>query len=156
MFRLAIALIVSLVLSACASAPPGEPGGGAGAGEKPLDTEGVIEHGVSNEAVAMLWAEAEDARAEGDTQGAIRAIERALEVDPEDPVLWSRLAELRLQAGEVEAAEKLAARSNSLSSGQRLLRYRNWLIIEAARREQGDDDGADAARAEAERVRGGR
>ncbi|MDZ7748688.1 MAG: tetratricopeptide repeat protein [Halofilum sp. (in: g-proteobacteria)] len=122
----------------------------------PLDTEGVVEHGIDNEAVAMLWDQAEQARAEGDTDAAIRAIERALDVDPDDAVLWSRLAELRLQTGEARVAENLATRSNSLAAGQRLLRYRNWLIIEAARQQQGDEQGADAARAEIERLRAGR
>lgn len=151
--RTSIALLAVLLPAACAMVPEREPD--RVAVEQPLDPGGVVEHGVDNEAIARLWAQAEQARAGGETDRAIQAIERAVDVDPEDPVLWSRLAELRLHAGAAAAAEDLAARSNALAPGHRLLRYRNWLIIEAARRAQGDEAGADAARARLERLRAG-
>lgn len=150
-----IPLLALLLLGGCVTVPPDESKRESATAEKPFDPKGVVEHGVDNKVIAMLWRQAEDARAEGDTDAAIRAIERAVDVEPDDAVLWSRLAELRLHAGQAAMAEELAMRSNSLTSGNRLLRYRNWLIIEAARREQGDEEGSDAARTELERLRGG-
>lgn len=153
--RVSTAMLAALLLAACATTP--EPEREAAAREQSLDPRSVVEHGVDNEAVVALWQRAEEAGAEGETAAAIAAIERALEMTPDDPVLLSRLAELRLQAGGASAAEHLAVRSNSLASGEhRLLLYRNWLIIEAARRRQGDGEGADAARTEIERLRAGR
>lgn len=150
--RAPVALLAALLLGACAATPG--PEREAAAREQSLDPRGVVEHGVDNEAIVALWQRAREAGAEGDTDAAIAAIERALELAPDDAVLWSRLAELRLHAGGAAAAEELAVRSNGLASdGQRLLRYRNWLIIEAARRAQGDGAGADAARTEIERLR---
>lgn len=153
--RTSIALLAVLLPAACAMAPEGEPDRETAAVEQALDPGEVIEHGVDNEAIALLWAQAEEARADGDMERAIQAIERAVDVEPGDPVLWSRLAELRLHAGAAATAEDLAARSSSMAPDHRLLRYRNWLIIEAARRAQGDEAGADAARARLERLRAG-
>lgn len=151
-----IPLLALLLLGGCVTVPPDESKReSATTVEKPFDPQGVVEHGVDNRVIAMLWRQAEEARAEGDMDAAIRAIERTVDVEPDDAVLWSRLAELRLQAGQAAMAEELAMRSNSLTSGNRLLRYRNWLIIEAARREQGDQEGSDAARTELERLREG-
>lgn len=146
-------LLAALLLAACATVPAREPDRGAPVVAQALDPGAVVEHGVDNEVIALLWGQAEEALADGETERAIHAIERALEVDPDDAVLWSRLAELQLRAGAATAAEDLAARSNSMAPGNRLLRYRNWLIIEAARRAQGNEPGADAARGQVERLR---
>lgn len=150
-----IVLLAALLPAACAVTPEPRSDPEGTTAKAPLDPGGVVEHAVGNKAVALLWQQAEQARADGDTGAAIRALERAVEVTPGDAVLWSRLAELRLRAGEAGAAESLAARSNSMAPERRLLRFRNWLIIEAARRAQGDEQGADAARAEIERLRAG-
>lgn len=147
-------LFMLLVPAGCAVAPDRESSDETATLQGPLDPGAVVEYRVSNKAIALLWQQAEDARAKDDMDAAIRAIERAVDVAPDDPVLLSRLAELRLQAGEAAMAEKLAMRSNTLTSENRLLSYRNWLIIEAARRKQGDQEGSDTARAEIERLRG--
>lgn len=163
-------LTTVLVLAACATAPerepdaadpeavdPGtvDPGTVEPADEEPVADDGSIRHTVDNEAVALLWEQAEEARANDEPRSAIGALERALRVAPEDPVLWSRLAELQLEQGEHGVAENFAARSNSLAQAHRRLRYRNWLIIAAAREYRGDEAGARAARAEADRLRDG-
>ncbi len=103
----------------------------------------------------MLWDQAEEARRENRTGDAIEALERALRVAPEDPVLWSRLAEMRLRQEDFAVAENLAAKSNALAGDQRLLRYRNWLLIAEARKRRGDEEGAREASEKAEGLRGG-
>lgn len=159
-----------LLLAACATGPErdpdaDDPDADAPAADEPdtveptddgpIDADGSIRHTVDNEAVALLWEQAEEARANDEPRSAISALERALRVAPEDPVLWSRLAELQLEQGEHGVAENFAARSNSLAEEHRLLRYRNWLIIGAAREYRGDEEGAREARAEADRLRQG-
>ncbi len=144
-------------LAGCAAMidPEPEPAPEEPAVEEPFDADGAIRHTVDNEAVAMLWEQSEEARRNEEFRSAISALERALQVAPEDPVLWSRLAELQLEQGEHGVAENFAARSNALAEEHRLLRYRNWLIIEAARDYRGDDEGAREARLEADRLREG-
>lgn len=123
--------------------------------EGPLDTDRTIERQVDNRAVAMLWDRAEKARRNGNLELAVSSIERALRLAPNDPILWSRLAELRLRQKDFAVAENLAAKSNALAGNYRLLRYRNWLIIAAAREHRGDTKGAQLARRRAERIRMG-
>ena len=57
-------------------------------------------------------------------------------------MLWQRLAQIHLMLGEVQQAEAMALKSNSLvSPGSSLLR-KNWEIIAEARRLLGDELGA--------------
>jgi len=154
LIRCLLVAILLAGLAACASRPT-EPEPEPAPGEGPVDPDGSIRHTVDNEAVALLWEQAEEARQNDELRSAISALERALRVAPEDPVLWSRLAELQLERGEDGVAENFAARSNSFAADHSLLRYRNWLIIAAAREQRGDREGARQARAEAERLRDG-
>lgn len=151
--------LVLLTMAGCAATPDGpvEQTTGAGAEEDAATTveeDGTIRYSVPERTVALLWERSEQARREQRLDDAIGSLERALRISPEDPVLWSRLAELRLQQGEPAVAENLAMRSNALAGDQPWLRHRNWLLIAEARARRGDREGAEQARAEAERQRG--
>lgn len=151
--------LVLLIIAGCATGPDGSMDRtDAGEAERDAATtveeDGTIRHSVPDRTVALLWERAEQARREERLADAIGSLERALQISPEDPVLWSRVAELRLQQGRPAVAENLAARSNALAGNQPLLRYRNWLLIAEARERRGDREGAEQARAEAERQRG--
>ncbi|MFW5969935.1 MAG: tetratricopeptide repeat protein, partial [Halofilum sp. (in: g-proteobacteria)] len=155
--KLRVCLVwIVVLLAGCAGTGPSRDDDGARDEEKgPLDTEQSVRHEVDNRAVAMLWDQAEEARREDRTDDAIEALERALQVAPDDPVLWSRLAEMRLRREEFAVAENLAAKSNALAGDRRLLRYRNWLLIAEARKRRGDEEGAREAREKAEGLRAG-
>jgi len=144
-------LLLALGLAACASTPGHE---AVSKARGPLDTNAAVEHSVDNRAVALLWDKAERARRDNQLDEAVAALERALRLAPDDAVIWSRLAELRLQQRDYAVAENLAAKSNALAGNQRLLQYRNWLIIEAARQRRGDEAGARQARERAEALHG--
>lgn len=156
---LAATLVLALTLAGCAgmqtedsateAEAPGEP-----KERTPMSGEGTVRHQVDNRAVAMLWDEAEQARREGELDSAVASIERAVKLAPEDPVLWSRLSELRFRQSRFAEAENLATKSNTLAGDRRLLRLRNWLLIAEARTRRGDSEGAEQARAEARRLRG--
>lgn len=153
----AAVLAAVLALAGCAGTaetPDSEQESAAEETERTAPREdGVVQHQVDNRAVALLWDDAEEARRSGDVDTAVSKLERAVRLAPEDPVLWSRLAELQLQQEEFAVAENLAAKSTALAGEGRLLRYRNWLIIAVARAERGDEEGASEARDEAERLR---
>ncbi|MDZ7788096.1 MAG: SPOR domain-containing protein [Halofilum sp. (in: g-proteobacteria)] len=152
-----VILSMVLLLAGCAGTGPSrDADDGAAADRGPLDTEKSVRHEVDNRAVAMLWDQAEEARRQNRTGDAIEALERALRVAPEDPVLWSRLAEMRFRQRDFAVAENLAAKSNALAGDRRLLRYRNWVLIAEARRQRGDEEGAREAREKAEGLRSGR
>lgn len=153
--RWLLSLLALLLLAGCAGVAREKRDEAPEPRQQPLDTEGSVRHEVDNRAVALLWDQAQAARTEGRLGDAATALERALQLAPEDPVLWSRLAEIRLRQTDFAVAENLAAKSNALAGGRRLLRYRNWLLIAEARARRGDGEGARKAREEAERIRRG-
>lgn len=95
--------------------------------------------------VAALVADADQRAAAGQHDGAAASIERALQIEPGNAWLWYRLARERLAQGRSAEAENLAARSNSLASGDVRLQGGNWRVIEQARRQRGDSAGAEVA-----------
>jgi len=94
-------------------------------------------------AVQVLLSRAEDQRRAGQLGDAAVSLERALRIEPRDPLLWNRLAQVRAAQGRHGMAGDLAAKSNSLAGlGDRTLKRSNWEIIAAARRAQGNTAGA--------------
>jgi tetratricopeptide (TPR) repeat protein len=105
-------------------------------------------------AVVALLDTAERQANGGDLEAAAASLERAIRIDPRNPVLWYHLATVRLSQGDARAAEQLAAKSNSLSSGSTVQQVRNWELIARARRAQRDDAGAAAAEQRARELAG--
>lgn len=173
--RPAAVMLIALLLSACASVPPGkrapvvDAGTPAEAGTsqapapdtgEPEDSAGVevipLERSApegTSSAVTSLLARAESASRDRDWSAAAASLERALRIEPRNPVLWNRLAGVRLQQGQYRQAEQLAAKSNSLAGDDRLLQARNWRLIARARRQLGDERGAAEAERRAEAFR---
>lgn len=112
---------------------------------EPAQDPNKITHVIANPAVKDLWDQAEAARASGDYETAALKLERALRIEPNDAVMWSRLAEVHLAQGNSQQAENLAAKSNAITVDNSTLNYRNWLIIARARSMRGDDIGAQEA-----------
>jgi tetratricopeptide (TPR) repeat protein len=96
-------------------------------------------------AVVALLDRAEQQANTGDLDAAAVTLERAIRIDPRNPVLWHHLATIRLAEGEPTEAEQLAAKSNSLAAGNQPLQARNWELIAQARHARGDAAGARAA-----------
>src|SRR3569832_26946 len=76
---------------------------------------------------------------------------RAVRADPRNPPARLRPARVRLAQGLWQAAANAAAKSNSLAAGDTELQRRNWRVIAEARQRMGDNAGARAARAHAEK-----
>jgi tetratricopeptide (TPR) repeat protein len=96
-------------------------------------------------AVLALTNEAQAALETGDLDNAAASLERAIRIQPRNPMLWHDLAEIRLkqqQPGRIEDAENLAKRSNSHAKGNSALIRANWAIIAESRRLRGDAEGA--------------
>lgn len=96
-------------------------------------------------AVVALIDTAEQQANSGDLEAAAASLERAIRIDPRNPVLWYHLATVRLAQGDSQAAEQLAVKSNSLASGNAVQQSRNWKLIARARRARQDEQGAAAA-----------
>ena len=111
---------------------------------------------ASSPAVTALLGTAEKERQAGRTDRAAAVVERALDLEPQNALLWSRLALIRLEQRNWQQAVVLAGRSNSFARNNRSLQIQNWQIIESAKRGMGDNTGAAAARQMLQRLGGGR
>ena len=152
--RLAQCLVViatALALVTCSGAQPRKEQSVA-TGILPTQQGDTVQHVFDDPAVAAIWTNAEIARTDKQYDQASELIEEALRIVPDDPVLWSRLAELRYQLGEHVLAENYAAKSNAISVDDRVLQYRNWLIIQHARDQRGDVLGAREAQLEVRKL----
>jgi tetratricopeptide (TPR) repeat protein len=98
----------------------------------------------NNAVIALADAGRADA-ASGKLDTAAASFERALRIEPRNPALWHELAKLRLQQGQYQQAEGLAARSNGWAGDNKTLRAENWRIIGQARLKRGDYPGAQSA-----------
>ncbi len=94
----------------------------------------------SKAAVMTLLSEAKTFFDEGESEQAAAILERALRIDPRNPVLWHNLAGIRLQQEDWVRAASLAAKSNSLAVENKWLRVRNWVLIALACDGMGDMD----------------
>ena len=99
-----------------------------------------------NSAVASLIDQALIEHRDADYARASTTLERALRIEPRNPLLWQKLAAIRIDQQQYEQAENLAKKSNALSQGDRDLRRENWQLISKARSMKGDNTGADEAR----------
>lgn len=116
-------LITVLFFSGCATMPsyrPPEPSG--------------------NPAVQELLTKAHQEAAAGRMKAAGANLERALRIEPRNPVLWQELARVRLDQGQYTQAQNLAAKSNALAGGNRYLETENQRIIDEARKRRGDPE----------------
>ena len=96
-----IALSLSVALTACSTPQPQpQPEPVEFVVETPIsDKSGRILHSLDDPEVAAIWTNAEIARQEKKYAEASAYVESALRIIPDDAVLWSRLAELRMQLG---------------------------------------------------------
>jgi hypothetical protein len=100
--------------------------------------DGSVKGNTDYGKVAELWAAAEEARANDQDTIALELLYDALEVNPQNALLWSRAAEIQLDSLEAALAENYATKSNAFADDNRPLLYRNWMIIEHARNMRGD------------------
>ncbi|EDY87587.1 tetratricopeptide repeat domain protein [gamma proteobacterium HTCC5015] len=159
LLRVVVLGSAALMLQACGSSPSKSSGSeefqftdsGTYSQDSGVAADDRISHSIGNPAIVAIWQRAEEARLTGDTEGAIAQLERAIRIDPTDPVIWSRMAELRLDQGNHIAAENVAMKSNQLNNGEdTVLAYRNWLIIGKARKAEGNLKGAEEAQRQAQ------
>ncbi len=140
----AAALAILILFSGCAILPPAlRPPAEAPSGEAPPEPS-------HNSAVLALLDQARQQSSAGQQAAAGASLERALRIEPRNPVLWQELARLRLSQGQYRQAENLAAKSNTLAGNNKSLRAANWRLIGRARSKRGNLKGAKAAYQRAE------
>lgn len=124
--------IMSLITAGCVSPAP----------EEPIKTKPV------SSVVAALVTDAQVARKGRNYNQAAAQLERALRIEPANPMVWHELAVVHVEQGSFEQAVQFAAKSNSLAQ-DRQLRIRNWQLMANAYSELGNDDLAREAQRQA-------
>lgn len=93
----------------------------------------------SNSASTALIETASRQYENGQLDQAAATLERALQIQPNNPATLHYLGVLRLQQGQYQQAQTLAARSNMRVGGNAPLRNRNFQLIQAAQQAQATD-----------------
>lgn len=111
---------------------------------KPLDT-----FAPQSPAVGSLVMAANEESQGGNLDSAVSSIERAIRIEPRNATLYYKLALLRLQQSKPRLAEDLARKAALLSVSDTNLKKHSWLLVAKAREQQSNTEGADKAKAEA-------
>ena len=101
---------------------------------------------VAPTVIAALISDAERHAQSGKTDKAVASLERAIRIEPNNPLLWHRFAEIRLQEKNWQQAIALARRSNALSVDNAALTAANWGVIARAYEGMGNLEKAKEAR----------
>ena len=153
-------LISLFMLAACAGkVPPGQPEQQAPVEDRTVQEKvrepaqqqrgGVQVFPLQNPAVKELLKQSEQSESAGDFEAATVSIERALRIQPRDPELLQRMAEIQLHKKDYQQALNFASRS--YDSGPRVgeLCNRNWRTMSVAQSALGDNRSARLAEARA-------
>lgn len=115
---------------------PGEP---TPAPQAPVETEPqrpVREYQLSAASKALV-TQAQTQAASGDVSTAAATIERALRIEPSNPLLWIELGRLREREGSYAQAESLGRKALSLATGDARAQSSAWQLIADALRSRG-------------------
>jgi tetratricopeptide (TPR) repeat protein len=91
-----------------------------------------------NTIAADFSRQAEQANLQGRPDLAIAILERGLRAAPKEAMLWTQLADIKLQQQQYEQARAFAAKSNSLAgTDNTIIRKNHWIIEESLQRAAG-------------------
>ncbi len=94
---------------------------------------GSAESGASmGKAANSLLEKAEAQQQAGDLSGAASTLERAVRIESRNPLLWNRLANVRLEQGHSDLAVEFASKSNEFAGSDEALKQNNSQIINKA------------------------
>jgi predicted Zn-dependent protease len=95
-------------------------------------------------ATRALVTQAHALMARGDTDGASSTIDRALRIEPGNPLLWIELGRVRLQEGDAHQAGVCARKALALASGDRSTQAQAGRLLAEALRAEGRNGEAQA------------
>ena len=101
-----------------------------------------------------LLQQSQRAVGEGNLDEAIAYVERAIRMNPKDPELWLRLAELQLSADHPASAAQVAQKAIALSGSGTEVQRKAWLVVADARERQGNAEEAARIRTQWQTYRG--
>jgi Flp pilus assembly protein TadD len=88
--------------------------------------------------------------AAGDYPAAIATLERALRIEPENPLTWIELGQIQLAAGNAAQADSMGHKALALASGDPNAQAAAWRLIAESLRVRGRNQEASTASARAD------
>lgn len=88
-------------------------------------------------ASAALVKQAHTQTAKGDFAAATATVERALRIEPDNPLLWIELGQVHLAQGDPSQAEAMGRKAVALSTGDPNAQAASWRLIGDALRSRG-------------------
>jgi tetratricopeptide (TPR) repeat protein len=96
-------------------------------------------------ATTALVAQAHKQATSGNYEPAAATIERALRIEPENPLLWIELGQIRLSEGNAAQADGMGHKALALATGDATAQSSAWrLIADSLRARQRNQEAADA------------
>ncbi len=161
--RAAAPTVLILLLSACGVLPPTPPGPPsqprpeAGPGSTQTRSQPPAEQPPEppsrpppkvfhlGAAALSLVSQAHKQSQSGDFGGAAATLERALRIEPNNPLLWIELGDVRLSESNAEQADSMGRKALSLATGDPQAQSSAWhLIAESLRLRHRNQDAAEA------------
>jgi len=131
--------------AASESAPPNT----GGAATVPPSREPARQFRLGSAASALV-TQAHARAAAGDYPAATATLERALRIEPDNPLAWIELGRVQLAAGNAAQADNMGHKALALASGDPNAQAAAWRLIADALRERGRNQEAAAASARAD------
>jgi len=92
-----------------------------------------------------LVSQAQEQRNKGDLPGATGSLERALRIEPNNPLLWIEMGRLRMDQGNFPQAENMGRKALSMSVGDDRTQGAAWQLIGESLKARGRNPEAQAA-----------
>lgn len=92
-----------------------------------------------------LVTQAQAQRTKGDLPGASVSLERAMRIEPSNPLLWIEMGRLRMDQGNYLQAENMARKALSMAVGDDHTQSAAWLLIADSLRARGKNPQAQEA-----------
>jgi hypothetical protein len=99
-----------------------------------------------------LVSQAQAQRKKGDLPGATVSLERALRIEPRNPLLWIEMGRLRMDQRNFPQAEAMGRKALSMAIGDARTQSSAWLLISDALRARGRNPEAQEALAKSEEL----
>jgi len=159
--RLAL-LLVLMTLAACRSLwspqrPPSAPTRSATPEAPPASSAPTAPPAATRQfrlggAASALVTQAHARAAAGDYPAALATLERALRIEPENPLAWIELGRIQLAAGNPAQADSMGHKALALAAGDPNAQSAAWRLIGESLRVRGRNEEASSADIRADRL----
>jgi len=122
--------------------------------EAPPAPAPVVREPTLNPASKALIAQAQAQAAAKNYSVAASVLERALRIEPENPLVWIELGKVRQAEGNFVQAENMGRKAVSMASSAPKARSSAWLLIAESYRSRGRNMEAEEAKAKAQSFAG--